>query len=87
MENRSGSYPATQLIGDRRVPATASPLRDPVAKVLGFDATTDIAVLRIAASGLPTVRLGDANSLMVGDPVLAIGAPFGRPAYPARDCA
>ena len=51
--------------------------REFAAKVLGSDAATDIAVLRISATGLPTVRLGDAKSLMVGDPVLAIGAPFG----------
>ena len=47
------------------------------AKVLGTDPTTDIAVLRIDAKGLPTVRLGDAQQLQVGDPVLAIGSPFG----------
>ncbi|NRF67875.1 Do family serine endopeptidase [Aquincola sp. S2] len=47
------------------------------AKVLGSDARTDIAVLRIQAKGLPTVRLGDPKSLMVGDHVLAIGAPYG----------
>ena len=47
------------------------------AKVLGTDSVTDIAVLRIDAKGLPTVRLGDAQNLQVGDPVLAIGSPFG----------
>jgi serine protease Do len=47
------------------------------AKVLGSDATTDIAVLRIEAKKLPTVRLGDSRQLQVGDPVLAIGSPFG----------
>ncbi|MFM2056617.1 MAG: hypothetical protein RLY71_1002 [Pseudomonadota bacterium] len=47
------------------------------AKVLGADATTDIAVLRIDAKNLPTVQLGDPEALQVGDPVLAIGAPFG----------
>ncbi|WP_088281607.1 Do family serine endopeptidase [Ideonella sp. A 288] len=51
--------------------------REFAAKVLGSDPATDIAVLRIEAKGLPTVRLGDARSLMVGDPVLAIGAPYG----------
>ena len=51
--------------------------REFTAKVLGSDATTDIAVLRINAKGLPTVRLGDARQLEVGDPVLAIGAPYG----------
>jgi serine protease Do len=47
------------------------------AKVLGSDPVTDVAVLRIEAKGLPTVRLGDPKQLDVGDPVLAIGAPFG----------
>jgi len=47
------------------------------AKVLGSDPVTDVAVLRIEAKGLPVVRLGDPKQLAVGDPVLAIGAPFG----------
>ncbi|HMO44872.1 MAG TPA: Do family serine endopeptidase [Rubrivivax sp.] len=47
------------------------------AKVLGSDPVTDVAVLRIEAKGLPVVRLGDPKQLDVGDPVLAIGAPFG----------
>ncbi len=47
------------------------------AKVLGADADTDVAVLRIDAKGLPTVKLGDPRALQVGDYVLAIGAPFG----------
>ena len=51
--------------------------REYAAKVLGSDAATDIAVLRISAQGLPTVRLGDPKLLQVGDPVLAIGAPYG----------
>src|SRR4051812_16666026 len=51
--------------------------REFTAKVLGIDTATDIAVLRIDAKGLPVVRLGDPKSLEVGDPVLAIGAPYG----------
>ena len=51
--------------------------REYTAKVLGVDPTTDIAVLKIDAKDLPTVRLGDARNLEVGDPVLAIGAPYG----------
>jgi serine protease Do len=47
------------------------------AKVLGSDPVTDVAVLRIDAKNLPVVRLGDPKQLAVGDPVLAIGAPFG----------
>ena len=51
--------------------------REFTAKVLGSDPVTDVAVLRIDAKGLPVVRLGDPKQLGVGDPVLAIGAPFG----------
>jgi serine protease Do len=51
--------------------------REYAAKVLGTDPATDIAVLRIEAKGLPTVHLGDPKTLQVGDPVLAIGAPYG----------
>jgi serine protease Do len=51
--------------------------REYTAKVLGTDTTTDIAVLKIDAKDLPVVRLGDPKGLEVGDPVLAIGAPYG----------
>jgi serine protease Do len=51
--------------------------REYTAKVLGIDTATDIAVLKIDAKGLPVVRLGDPKNLEVGDPVLAIGAPYG----------
>ncbi|MCD6680991.1 MAG: Do family serine endopeptidase [Burkholderiaceae bacterium] len=47
------------------------------AKVLGIDAATDIAVLKIDANNLPAVRFGQSDRLEVGDYVLAIGAPFG----------
>jgi serine protease Do len=47
------------------------------AKVLGTDPTTDVAVLRIEANNLPTVRLGDATRTRVGDWVVAIGTPYG----------
>lgn len=47
------------------------------AKVIGADTVTDMAVLRVDASHLPAVRLGDSQQLQVGDPVLAIGSPFG----------
>jgi serine protease Do len=47
------------------------------AKVLGTDKASDIAVLKIDAHGLPTVRIGNSDGLGVGDYVLAIGAPFG----------
>ena len=47
------------------------------AKVVGSDATTDVAVLKIDARDLPTVRLGDPAKLRVGDWVVAIGTPYG----------
>ena len=47
------------------------------ATVIGADARTDVALLKIEATGLPAVRMGDANKLKVGEWVLAIGSPFG----------
>jgi len=47
------------------------------AKVVGIDKDTDVAVLKIEAKDLPTVKIGDASKLQVGDWVLAIGSPFG----------
>ncbi|HSD54139.1 MAG TPA: DegQ family serine endoprotease [Burkholderiales bacterium] len=47
------------------------------AKVLGTDAKTDIAVIKIDATGLPAVRIGDTSKLRVGEWVAAIGSPFG----------
>ena len=61
----------------KEVTVKLSDRREYSAKVLGIDTVTDVAVLRIDAKGLPTVRLGDPKQLGVGDPVLAIGAPFG----------
>lgn len=47
------------------------------AKVIGSDAQSDIALLKIEAGDLPTVAIGDVGSLKVGQWVFAIGAPFG----------
>lgn len=46
-------------------------------KVVGTDPQTDIAVVKIAATGLPTVTFGDSTRLRVGDYAFAIGDPFG----------
>ncbi len=51
--------------------------REFTAKVIGTDKPSDIAVLKINATGLPTLPLGDSSKLQVGDVVLAIGDPFG----------
>lgn len=47
------------------------------AKVIGADKRTDVALIKIDSSNLPTVRLGDPNQLKVGEWVIAIGSPFG----------
>ena len=47
------------------------------AKVVGVDKDTDVAVLKIDAKDLPTVRIGDVAKAQVGEWVLAIGSPFG----------
>ncbi|MCP5269081.1 MAG: DegQ family serine endoprotease [Zoogloeaceae bacterium] len=47
------------------------------AKVIGADKRTDVALLKIEATALPTVKLGDPSALKVGEWVLAIGSPFG----------
>lgn len=51
--------------------------REFFAKVVGLDARTDVAVLKIDARDLPVVRFGDASKLQPGQWVIAIGAPFG----------
>ena len=51
--------------------------REFTAKVLGVDKTTDIAVLKIQANGLPYVKVGDPKTTKVGEWVVAIGQPFG----------
>lgn len=47
------------------------------AKVIGVDAPSDIAVIKINATGLPTVPFGDSDRVEVGDLVLAVGNPLG----------
>lgn len=47
------------------------------AKVIGADKRTDVALLKIEATGLPKIAVGDPNKLKVGEWVVAIGSPFG----------
>lgn len=63
--------------GAKTVTVRLTDRREYSAKVLGSDPRTDIAVLKIDAKNLPTVVLGDARDLKVGQWVLAIGSPFG----------
>jgi len=47
------------------------------AKLVGTDPRTDVAVLKIEATGLPSLTIGDSSKLKVGDVVFAVGDPFG----------
>jgi len=51
--------------------------RQLIATVVGTDARSDIAVIKVEANDLPVVSIGDSNALEVGEWVLAIGSPFG----------
>jgi len=51
--------------------------RDLNAEVVGSDSRTDIAVLKVDATGLPFVTFGNSDNVLVGDIVLAVGSPFG----------
>ena len=51
--------------------------REFTAKVIGVDPQTDVAVLKIDAKNLPAVKLGDSDTVRVGEWVVAIGSPFG----------
>jgi serine protease Do len=51
--------------------------RELKAKVVGTDVRSDVAVLKVEATGLPVVKIGDTSKLRVGEWVIAIGSPFG----------
>jgi Do/DeqQ family serine protease len=60
-----------------RIEVTTKDNRRFVAKLVGIDTATDVAVLKISADRLTAVPMGDSDRLQVGDFVLAIGNPFG----------
>ena len=63
--------------GAEEVFVTLNDKREFKAKVIGADKRSDVALVKIEATGLPTVRIGDVNRLKVGEWVIAIGSPFG----------
>jgi len=63
--------------GATDVLVTLTDKREFKAKIIGADKRTDVAVVKINASGLPFVKLGDVARLKVGEWVMAIGSPFG----------
>jgi len=65
------------VAGARSVRVKLPDGREVPAQVIGVDATTDIALLRVSAGRLPALHLGSSDKVSVGDPVVAIGNPFG----------
>jgi serine protease Do len=63
--------------GADEVMVTLPDKREFKARIVGADRRTDVAVVKIDATGLPAVRIGDVNRLRVGEWVMAIGSPFG----------
>jgi serine protease Do len=63
--------------GADEVIVTLTDKREFKAKIVGADKRTDVAVVKIEASGLPAVKIGDVSRLKVGEWVMAIGSPFG----------
>src|ERR1700720_785920 len=59
------------------VTVTLTDRREFAAKVVGIDKVSDVALIKIAATGLPTVRFGDPSKLRPGQWAIAIGSPFG----------
>lgn len=62
--------------GADEVLVTLTDKREFKAKIIGADKRSDVAVVKIEATGLPAVKVGDVNRLRVGEWVMAIGSPF-----------
>ncbi len=60
-----------------KVIVTLPDKREFKAKIIGVDRRTDVAVVKIDATNLPSVKIGDVSKLRVGEWVMAIGSPFG----------
>ena len=63
--------------GADEVIVTLTDKREFKAKIIGSDKRTDVAVVKIDATGLPAVKVGDVGRLKAGEWVMAIGSPFG----------
>ncbi|HEX4234931.1 MAG TPA: Do family serine endopeptidase [Caldimonas sp.] len=63
--------------GAEEVIVTLADKREFKAKTIGIDKRSDVALVKIEATALPTVRIGDVAKLKVGEWVIAIGSPFG----------
>ena len=65
------------IVGARTVKVRIPDGRELPARIVGSDAVTDIALLKIEAGRLPALRLGSSQAVAVGDAVIAIGNPYG----------
>jgi len=63
--------------GADEVIVTLTDKRELKARIVGADRRTDVAVVKVEATGLPFVKIGDVSRLKVGEWVMAIGSPFG----------
>jgi serine protease Do len=63
--------------GADQVLVTLPDKREFKARIVGVDKRSDVAVVKVEATGLPVVKIGDVNRLKVGEWVMAIGSPFG----------
>lgn len=63
--------------GADKITVTLTDRRELDAKLVGSDERTDMAVLKVVGTNFPALPIGDSDKLKVGEPVLAIGSPFG----------
>ncbi|MFT4020594.1 MAG: trypsin-like peptidase domain-containing protein, partial [Acinetobacter sp.] len=61
----------------KKITITLNDRREIDATVVGSDARTDVALLKVNGSHFPALKIGNVDQLKVGEPVLAIGSPFG----------
>ncbi len=71
----SGGQPGGNAVGS--ITVIMPDRKEYAAKLIGKDASSDLAVLKIEARGLPFVKFGDSSQTRVGDWIVAIGNPFG----------
>ncbi len=65
------------VVGADEVKVRLSTREEYDAKIIGSDKSSDVALIKIDATNLPTLKIGDSNKIKVGEWVLAIGSPFG----------
>ncbi|HEY3631598.1 MAG TPA: trypsin-like peptidase domain-containing protein [Jatrophihabitantaceae bacterium] len=73
----TNNHVVSEFEQNSRITVTFSDNTQAAAKIVGQDAKTDLAVLKVNKSKLTVAQLGDSDKLAVGDPVVAIGAPLG----------